>query len=80
MKRKIPLQVYLSEHEEQILKLASHKEGLTKSDIVRRLIRRLDFNLNFSKNQLDSGLIIEDYLLDPNNPTSEVINSRVLNR
>ena len=80
MKRKIPLQVYLSEHEETILRSASNKEGLTKSDIVRRLIRRLDFNFDNNKNSLDSGLIIEDYLVDPNKPRVESINPRLLKR
>lgn len=76
MKRSKPFQVYLSSKEEEILKTASEKEGLTKSDIIRRLIRRLDFNnLN-----IDSGLIIEDYLEDPNNPQAEAINSRSLSR
>lgn len=80
MKRNIPLQVYLSEHEENILKSASDKEGLTKSDIVRRLIRRLDFTFDPRQTQLDSGLIIEDYLSNPNNPQAEPINSRTLQR
>jgi hypothetical protein len=76
-KRKIPFQVYLSEKEEAILNSAANQEGLSKSDIIRRLIRRLDFQLG--KNQsldLDSGLIIDDYVSNLNEPKSELINSR----
>lgn len=75
--RKIPFQVYLSAQEEEILRKASELEGLTKSDIIRRLIRRLDFRLTANSLGLDRGLIIDDHL---NNQEVTTISGRDIKR
>jgi Ribbon-helix-helix protein, copG family len=61
---KKPVQVYLNQKEFELLEKVSEYEGLSKSDILRRLIRRLDFN----REVFDQGLILDDHVSDSNKP------------
>lgn len=76
-KRKNVLQVWLSDIESEILSKVSDMEGLSKSDVIRRLIRRLDTN---QLKNIDAGLIIDDYIhrTDKNNLDSVNVSSRNL--
>lgn len=58
-KRKNVLQVWLSDVENDIISMVADNEGLSKSDLIRRLIRRLDTR---QLKNIDAGLIIDDYI------------------
>lgn len=78
-KRKNVLQVWLSDIENEMLSRVSDMEGLSKSDVIRRLIRRLDTK---QLKNIDAGLIVDDYInrTDNDNLDSVNVSSRNLKR